>query len=458
MASVHPKTGIELLQKQVERGRALIKDGYFRGNEHGAWQNTTRVFLGKAFGKESEAVREFLKKSEVEMSIYNLSSFYSDILTSQLAYLGSCIEILEAEKEQDGENHSIKQLAQSSQPVVSTDPFKRRYQVFVSSTYEDLKEERRHVMQALLETMCIPTGMELFPAAGEEQSKLIERVIDDCDYYVVIVAGRYGSIGPKGKSYTEMEFDYALSVGKPVIGFYHSDIKALSFRKVEEKDEGRQRLAAFAEKIKKRICKSWDTPEGLASAVKSAILYAIQNDPKPGWVRASDLASSAAISSLRRSVETSGRNSTKRESSDKGKPIEVRAKVSFWEVDDPKCERPHWDLRKSHLQTIEFSEEELFLILGPRLATRRPRKTLKMFLEEQYAERIKRGVPQTSGKHNIGYRWELVTDDVQKILDTFVARKLVKIVQPPKGLSIKVSYWEITPKGQQRLAELRTAI
>ncbi|HEX4136006.1 MAG TPA: DUF4062 domain-containing protein [Bryobacteraceae bacterium] len=44
----------------------------------------------------------------------------------------------------------------------------KRYQVFVSSTYEDLHEERREVMQALLALNCIPTGMELFPAADDD--------------------------------------------------------------------------------------------------------------------------------------------------------------------------------------------------------------------------------------------------------------------------------------------------
>ena len=61
----------------------------------------------------------------------------------------------------------------------------KRYQVFVSSTYTDLKEERRHVTQALMEMDCIPAGMELFPAADEEQWEFIKRVIDDCDYYLL---------------------------------------------------------------------------------------------------------------------------------------------------------------------------------------------------------------------------------------------------------------------------------
>ena len=82
----------------------------------------------------------------------------------------------------------------------------KRYQVFVSSTYQDLQEERKEVMQALLELDCIPSGMELFPASNEDQWSLITRVIDDCDYYLLIIGGRYGSCNEEGVGYTEMEF------------------------------------------------------------------------------------------------------------------------------------------------------------------------------------------------------------------------------------------------------------
>lgn len=68
-----------------------------------------------------------------------------------------------------------------------------RYQVFVSSTFRDLQDERREVMQALLEMDCIPAGMEMFPAADEQAWQLITGVIDQSDYYALIVGGRYGS-------------------------------------------------------------------------------------------------------------------------------------------------------------------------------------------------------------------------------------------------------------------------
>ena len=66
----------------------------------------------------------------------------------------------------------------------------KKYQVFVSSTYRDLATERQDVIQALLGLDCIPVGMELFPAADDDQWTLIKRLIDDCDYYILIVGGR----------------------------------------------------------------------------------------------------------------------------------------------------------------------------------------------------------------------------------------------------------------------------
>ena len=76
----------------------------------------------------------------------------------------------------------------------------KKYQVFVSSTYVDLVPERQEIMNALLELDCIPAGMELFPAADEDQWSLIKGVIDECDYYIVVIGGRYGSLGPDGIS------------------------------------------------------------------------------------------------------------------------------------------------------------------------------------------------------------------------------------------------------------------
>src|SRR5690349_13368931 len=94
----------------------------------------------------------------------------------------------------------------------------KKYQIFVSSTYKDLIKERDAVFKAILEMGHIPVGMEMFSAADEEQWQVIARTIDDSDYYVVIVAHRYGSLDGN-ISFTEKEYDYAVSQGVPAMGF-----------------------------------------------------------------------------------------------------------------------------------------------------------------------------------------------------------------------------------------------
>lgn len=124
----------------------------------------------------------------------------------------------------------------------------RHYQVFVSSTYDDLREERQQVIQALLELDCIPAGMELFPAADDEQWEFIKRVIDECDYYLVIIGGRYGSTDNKGTSYTEKEYDYAVDQRKPVIGFYHENPEKFPLVNVKTIQRKRNNWRSFAKK------------------------------------------------------------------------------------------------------------------------------------------------------------------------------------------------------------------
>jgi hypothetical protein len=182
----------------------------------------------------------------------------------------------------------------------------KRYQVFVSSTFVDLKKEREEVLQALLELDCIPSGMELFPAADETQWDLIKRLIDDCDYYVLIIGGRYGSIGPDGYSYTEMEYRYALEINKPTIAFLHRSPGSLSADNTEKSDEGRAKLAAFRAFAEQKLCKHWEGASDLGGAVVKSMNQLIKRRPAIGWIRASAAASTEAtaeILELRRKIE-----------------------------------------------------------------------------------------------------------------------------------------------------------
>lgn len=165
----------------------------------------------------------------------------------------------------------------------------KREQVFVSSTFKDLVEERTAVIQTLLQADCIPSGMEMFPASNDEKFNLIKRVIDLCDYYVVIIGGRYGSMDvDKQLSYTELEYDYAVEQKKPVMAFLHGDPGKLSAEKYELDGDLRPKLDEFRQKAEQKMVRYWQDANDLAGQVALALIQTRKTHPAEGWIRAGE--------------------------------------------------------------------------------------------------------------------------------------------------------------------------
>lgn len=159
-----------------------------------------------------------------------------------------------------------------------------RYQVFVSSTYKDLKKERGIVKKALLEKGCFPAGMEEFPAADEEQFEYIKRVIDDSDYYILILGGCIGSICKETKeTYTYMEYQYAKSKGIPIIVFIKKD-KNGQLLCSEKKKERKLYYEKFVQEASSnRMCSFFRKKEELSGMTHFSLNEEIRKNPRLGW-------------------------------------------------------------------------------------------------------------------------------------------------------------------------------
>ena len=169
----------------------------------------------------------------------------------------------------------------------------KRYQIFISSTYTDLKEERAEVTQAILSINHMPYGMEVFPSANETQWEYIKRVIKESDYYIVIISGKYGSVNSKtGISYTEMEYRYAEELGIPLLAFIIDDNIDLPNSKVEADSDKKQKLDNFKRYIEsKQMRKSYKNKEDLALKVITSLTQLFQQCPRDGWIRTASLKS-----------------------------------------------------------------------------------------------------------------------------------------------------------------------
>ena len=149
----------------------------------------------------------------------------------------------------------------------------KMYRVFVSSTYLDLKEERKIVMESLIQMDCLPVGMEMFPASNDRQMTLIKKAIDSCDLYILLVAGRYGTIAPDMQiSYTEQEYEYARSKNKLILPFLYEDMENLPARKLDKSAVRKKQLLAFRERIAERhYYKSWIDKQDLQNCISVSL-------------------------------------------------------------------------------------------------------------------------------------------------------------------------------------------
>lgn len=100
----------------------------------------------------------------------------------------------------------------------------RKYQVFISSTFSDLKDHRTAAILGIVKARHMPIALENYPPDGEAKIKVIHEAIAECQFYVIILGCRYGTVpaGQKAgeeKSYVEIELDYAQRQGLKVLAF-----------------------------------------------------------------------------------------------------------------------------------------------------------------------------------------------------------------------------------------------
>ena len=163
----------------------------------------------------------------------------------------------------------------------------KKYQVFVSSTYRDLKVARDKIIETVLKLYHFPIGMEMFSADDDEQWEVIKDTIDMSDYYVVIIGHRYGTETTDGVSYTEKEYDYAKSQNIPVLAFIRKRDVATKPDERDKNPDSIEKLDRFVEKASQnKMCDFWETEDNLATKVAIALPKIFRKNPQIGWIRA----------------------------------------------------------------------------------------------------------------------------------------------------------------------------
>jgi hypothetical protein len=321
----------------------------------------------------------------------------------------------------------------------------KRYQVFVSSTYADLKEERRKVIQALIEMDCIPAGMELFPAADEDQFHFIKRVIDDCDYYLLIIGGRYGTLTAEGISYTEKEYDYAVSRELKVIALLHEDPGKIAFEKSEQDPALREKLEAFRKRVSTgRLVKTWKSVEELPSLVTVSLVHTMKTYSAVGWIRANKAASEDLLTEIN---DLRKQNAQLQEAAGKFSPrIENLAGLD----DTIELYGTYWSRYQQGKQTwtAKLTWAAIFGYVSPYLVTFPSDESVKEVLSSAAFKR--------SNSSSYGESPTLDDQLFRTIAVQLKALGLVSLQYAESTTGIMLLFWRLTPSGDRLMMELRT--
>jgi len=333
----------------------------------------------------------------------------------------------------------------------------KRYQVFVSSTFEDLQEERKEVMQALLELDCIPAGMELFPASNDDQWSLIKKVIDDCDYYLLIIGGRYGSLNEKGISYTQMEFEYALEERKPIVSFLPKDPDSIVTKKSEKSEEGKKKLEEFKKMAQKKMVKYWTTPQDLGSIVSRSIIKLIKDFPAVGWVKAENITDESSIKEILRlqreneilKAELLSVTTQAPKGSENLAQGDYKLEIHFT------CYAE--DEKKSYTcrPTLIFTWNEIFSYIAPNFIDECKEYEFKLLINRllsEYIDEIKEQPSFTKLKNFSDF--VINNEDFNLIKVQFKALGLIKLSERKRGVKESTDYWTLTDFGDHIMTQL----
>jgi hypothetical protein len=318
-----------------------------------------------------------------------------------------------------------------------------RYQVFVSSTYADLKDERSKVIQTIMELDCIPAGMEIFPAIDEEQFNFIKRIIDDCDYYLLIIGGRYGTVSEDGLSYTEKEYDYAIQKNIKVLAFIHSNPDDIPLGKSEKDGILREKLIMFKQKVSEnRLVRFWNKTDDLPGLVALSLSKTIKTYPALGWIRSNTITNPELLEQI---------NNLQGENSELLKKINSQTPSSssiedLATLDDTIEIVGEHIYSSSHEWTTTVTWRTIFSVLSPHL--------LEHPNDQLVKQKLSRDIYDLT--ENIGSRPVLKDSIYQTIKIHLITLELIKVEYLGTTKGGMALFWALTDKGKQLLKDLRS--
>ncbi|MDR1574598.1 MAG: DUF4062 domain-containing protein [Treponema sp.] len=320
-----------------------------------------------------------------------------------------------------------------------------QYHLFVGSTLDDLKNERRELFRIIMELGHVPLTAEYIDPSEKDSRRLLQKTIEECDYFVALSAYRYAA---------ETEYAIAVQKGIPVIALIIDEKARWKASKKETDAEMIQKVAEYQRKLRAGAHETWLGTADLCQKAQSVLIREMNLNPRAGWVRgdeairplvANELARlSGENDMLRRQIKIGSGEMVARLREQMRKALKLlalnTAPLSFYYVSGD-----NWE------NTRQFRYLRIFKLLAPELALGKTTSEVSRFLGTVLNPDLEKTVRKD---------YPTPSNTIKKIMADFELLRLVKCANSGNAGD---EIWEITEYGKElystyRLRQLEKAL
>lgn len=160
-------------------------------------------------------------------------------------------------------------------------PNRKIYTAFISSEFESLQDERNIVINKLLDNRIMPICMEHFTATSSGQFEDLKELIDDSDLFILLLGKNYGSCDAEGISWTQREYEYAVSKKKQIIAVICDELAEAKKKEFCTLSPSEQKQIEFSNKIP--FARTVSEGLNLTTIIEQALVSSLPRCD--GWLR-----------------------------------------------------------------------------------------------------------------------------------------------------------------------------
>jgi hypothetical protein len=324
----------------------------------------------------------------------------------------------------------------------------KKYHIFIGTTLDDLKNERRELPRIIMELGYIPVTADYLDSEAKNAKQQLNKIIEECDYFVALTAHRYCPTGEKS-SPLEEECAFAAAKGIPVIGLVISEKARWKTAKKEKEAALVKKLEEFKKKLRGGVYETWLNTADLCQKFMSLLIQETSLNPRTGWVPADQAVEPAVANELSRlSVENETlRRQIKIESGEIVTKIRDQMKHAIKILALNKINLSFYYTSGDNWEnTRQFRLIRLFKLLVPELSLGKTTAEISRFLGTVLNPDLEKTVRKD---------YPTPSNTIKKIMADLALLKLVRYSSGGSKGGADSEVWEITEYGKELFSAYR---